>query len=109
VDETAWQINGVGEWYAMYFDKATTEHVSGTFRGKYASQNWATDKVYESADVGAATRSLTVRARLDEKNVGFDKEISIYKKAKTGQQTLLKQLVADEVSHIAELTEMMAK
>jgi hypothetical protein len=106
-DETAWQINGVSEWYAMAFDRATTERGNGTYQGKYASQNWATDKVYEFADVEDATRSLI--ARYDEKNGKFDEEIGIYTEAKTIQQNLLKQKITDETSCISELTDMMQK
>jgi hypothetical protein len=104
-DETAWQINGVAEWYAMAFDRATTARGNGTYQGKYASQNWATDKVYEFADVEDATRSLI--ARYDEGNGNFDKELKIYADAKTAQQSLLKQKISDETSQISELTDMM--
>jgi Iap family predicted aminopeptidase len=108
LDETAWQINGACEWYSMHFDEATVEHINGTYQGRYASQNWATDRVYEFADVGQATRSLMTRAHYGEENAGFDDEMKIYSEAKAAQQALLKQMIEDETSRIAELTAMMA-
>ena len=105
VDNTAWEINGVMEWYAMYFDKATVEHLMGTYRGKYASLNWAEGKVYEFADVGDATRSIT--ARYDETGGDFTKEIAIYNAAKEKQAEMLKQCVADETGSMNGLAAEM--
>jgi len=105
-DETAWAINGAVEWYAMAFDEATVKHMTGTYQGEYAAQNWATDKVYTFADVEKATRSLV--ERYDEKNGDFKEEIAIYESAKTAQSDLLKHKIADETTAILDLTQQMA-
>jgi hypothetical protein len=103
VDETAWNINGATEWYAMAFDEATVAHSKGTYQGKYASQNWATDRVYEFADVEKATRSIT--AAYDTKAGKYDAEIAIYNEAKKAQSDLLKKMIADETANIDKLTD----
>ena len=104
-DETAWMINGMMEWYAMSFDAATYEHMTGLYTGEYGSQNWGAGKVYEYADVEAATRSLV--KRYEEEGGNFAREIRIYEAAKRDQSTLLAQMIADETAHIIELTEDM--
>ncbi|MCL1895682.1 MAG: M28 family peptidase [Clostridiales bacterium] len=104
-DDIAWAINGALEWYAMAFDEAVYAHMIGIYSGEFASQNWAEGRVYEFADVEAATRSLV--ERYDEEGGDFSKEIKIYEEALAVQGALMKQMVADETGYIFELTEYM--
>ena len=105
-DEIAWAINGAMEWYAMAFDEATYAHMVGIYSGEFGSQNWATGRVYEFADVEAATRGLI--ERYEDEGGDFSKEIKIYEDALAAQGALFAQALADEAAYIMELTEDMA-
>jgi len=101
-DETAWAINGVGEWYSMNFDEATVELDEGSYLGAHASQNWGTNRIYEYADVEAATRSLV--ERYEEEDGDFSEEIEIYSAARERQAELYVEFIALETANIYDLT-----
>ncbi|MDR1733787.1 MAG: M28 family peptidase [Oscillospiraceae bacterium] len=103
VDDYAWAINGVGEWYAMSFDEETVEQDEGTYLGKFAGQNWGTGRIYEYADVEAATRSLTERYG-EEPGGDFSEEIAVYAAAIDRQTELFHAAFAQEITDIQVLT-----
>lgn len=101
VDEYAWKINNVNEWYSYYF----SPEVTGQFTEMFADTEnlqWGTDRMVEYANVEAATRSLF--GKYDTTNSSFDKEMGIYEGAIKNQQQLLVKNVADEITAMKELT-----
>ncbi|MDR0861538.1 MAG: M28 family peptidase [Oscillospiraceae bacterium] len=105
VDETAWQINGIAEWYAMFFDEATVAHIRGAYAGEFAPLNWAQGKTLPLADVQAATRLIT--AAYDETDGDYSAAIAIYNVAITAQAELYAEILAVETAAINVLTEQM--
>lgn len=106
-DEYAWMINGVFEWYEMYFSPEVMDIHYDMFYGKDNQDNlfWGTDKPFVPADVSEATRSLILR--YDEEGGDFSKEIGIYKKAIDAQREILRQLMAEEVKNMLKLADML--
>jgi hypothetical protein len=104
-DETGWQVNGGGEWYAMNFSEETAAHGDGAYLGTYASLNWGTGKTYEFADVSDATRSIT--ERYEEEGGDYAAEIAIYTAARESQAALLKAKLAEEAALLEALAEEM--
>ncbi|MDR0905308.1 MAG: M28 family peptidase [Oscillospiraceae bacterium] len=105
VDETAWAINGIAEWYPMFFDEATVAHIRGAYAGEFAPLNWAQGKTLPLADVQAATRLIT--ARYEESGGDFSDEIAIYVTAITEQAELYAELLVSEAAAINALAEDM--
>ncbi len=107
VDESAWQVNNVLEWYAMYFSPEVIKLQDDMFWSPAAQTNlfWGTGRNFVKADVDAATRSIT--ARYEEKGGDFAKEIAIYKKAIDAQTKLLVELSEKEMKDLTELTGML--
>ena len=108
VDNYAWTVNNVLEWYAMYFSPEVIAVQDNMFWGEDNQDNlyWGTGKGFTKADVDAATRSLM--ARYDEVGGDFSAEIDIYSKSIEAQREILASLVAQEVEAIQQLAEMLA-
>lgn len=106
-DEYAWQINGVLEWYAMYFSPEVIKIQDHMFWGLDNQDNlyWGTGKQFAQAKVEAATRSLI--ERYDEENGDFTEEINIYNTAIQQQMTVLKATADQEILDMAALAEML--
>ena len=104
-DETAWQINGVSEWYSMYFSKEVTDQFYDMYYSDSNKDNqfWGTGKQFVWADVEDATRGII--AKYDEKNPDVSKEIEIYKDAAEKQKPILRDMIAEEITSINKLTE----
>lgn len=107
VDEYAWLINNVLEWYAMYF---SPEVVATEFDMLYGENNqdnlfWGTDKMFVPADVEKATRILM--ANYEVENPDLTEAIAIYEQAISDQTAILKQLMEKEVVAIQELTKKL--
>lgn len=107
VDEVAWTINNVLEWYAMYFSEEVINVQDAMLWSSENKDNlyWGTDKGFVKADVEEATRSLFLR--YDEENGDFSKEIAIYKKAIDEQGIVYKNKVNDEIKAIQDLAELL--
>lgn len=107
VDETAWQVNNVLEWYAMYFSPEVIDIQDNMLWSDANKDNlyWGTNKGFVKADVEEATRSLF--ARYDEVNGDFSKEIAIYKTSIEEQAKVYAQKVTSETQAINELTGML--
>ncbi|MDR0917080.1 MAG: M28 family peptidase [Oscillospiraceae bacterium] len=105
VDETAWQINGIAEWYAMFFDEATVAHIRGAYAGEFAPLNWAQGKTFTLADVQAATRLIT--AAYDETNGDFSTAIAIYNAALIEQVGWYAAILVRETEAINALADEM--
>ena len=108
VDNYAWTVNNVLEWYAMYFSPEVIAVQDNMFWGEDNQDNlyWGTGKGFTKADVDAATRSLM--ARYDEVGGDFSAEIDIYSKSIEAQKEILTSLVAQEIEAIQQLAEMLA-
>jgi len=107
VDETAWQINGVNEWYAMFFSPEVTDQFYDMFYSVNNEDNqfWGTKKQFVWANVEEATRSIT--DKYEETNPDLSKEIAIYKKALDEQKPELVKLVKQEIKSIYGLSERL--
>ncbi len=107
VDEYAWMINSVFEWYEMYFSPQVMDVHYDMFYGDANRNNlfWGTNKAFVPAKVSEATRSLFLR--YDEENGDFTKEIGIYKKAIKDQREVLKDLMAKEIIEILKFADML--
>jgi hypothetical protein len=109
VDDYAWQINNVLEWYSMYFSPEVIKIQNDMFWGKGNQDNlyWGTGRNFEPANVEAATRDI--KANYDAKNPDLSKDIEVYNIAKAEQQKILVDKVAAEVSAMKTMTDMLAK
>lgn len=107
VDEYAWTVNNVLEWYAMYFSPEVIAIQDDMLWGEDNLDNlyWGTDIGFTKADVDAATRSLF--ERYDEVGGDFSEEISIYENAIQAQTQLLQSISANETDAMLELAEML--
>lgn len=107
VDKYAWQINNNLEWYNMYFSPEVIAIQNDMFYGKNNQDNlfWGTNKMFTSAKVEEATRILM--ANYEVKNADMSKAISIYEKAISDQQALLKDLLNKETQSIINLTKKL--
>lgn len=108
VDEYAWQINGVLEWYSMYFSPEVIKIQDDMFWSPGNAHNlyWGTGKQFAQAKVEDATRSLILR--YDEEGGDFSKEIAIYEAAINKQRALLKSISNQEISDMKVLAGMLS-
>ena len=108
VDEYAWTVNNVLEWYAMYFSPEVIAIQDDMLWGEDNADNlyWGTDKGFVKADVDAATRSLFVR--YEETGGDFSQEIGVYQTAVEAQLQILAQLCAAETDSMTQLAQMLA-
>ena len=107
VDEYAWTVNNVLEWYAMYFSPEVIAVQDDMNWGEGNQDNlyWGTDINFDKADVDDATRSLFIR--YDEQGGDFSEEIAIYKAAIEVEQSRLADHAAQETAAMSELAEML--
>ena len=107
VDEYAWTVNNVLEWYAMYFSPEVIAVQDDMNWGADNQDNlyWGTDINFDKADVDAATRSLYVR--YDDKGGDFTEEIAIYEKAIETEKAKLAAKVQAEAEAMAGLAELL--
>ena len=107
VDDSAWSVNNVLEWYAMYFSPEVIAIQDDMLWGEGNADNlyWGTDKGFVKADVDAATRSLFLK--YDEENADFSDEIAVYSAAIEAQQQILLELCAKETEAIQTLADML--
>ena len=107
VDEYAWSVNNVLEWYAMYFSPEVIDVQDAMFWGEANQGNlyWGTGRTFVKADVEEATRSLMLR--YDEQGGDFSAEIAVYAAAIEAQRQVLRDCVAAEVQGILELAGML--
>lgn len=108
VDEYAWTVNNVLEWYAMYFSPEVIAIQDDMLWGESNADNlyWGTGKSFAKADVDQATRSLYTR--YEEEGGDFSQETAVYQKAVEAQSEILLQLAQQEIDSINELTQLLA-
>lgn len=108
VDEYAWTVNNVLEWYAMYFSPEVIAIQDDMLWGEDNLDNlyWGTDIGFTKADVDAATRSLFVR--YEETGGDFSEEIAVYDAAIQAQTAILADLGAQETQAMTELAGLLA-
>ena len=108
VDEYAWTVNNVLEWYAMYFSPEVIAIQDDMLWGEDNLDNlyWGTDIGFTKADVDAATRSLFVR--YEETGGDFTQEIAVYEAAIQAQTQILADLGAQETQAMTELAGLLA-
>ena len=108
VDEYAWTVNNVLEWYAMYFSPEVIAIQDDMLWGEDNLDNlyWGTDIGFTKADVDAATRSLFVR--YEEAGGDFSEEIAVYDAAIQAQTAILADLGAQETQAMTELASLLA-
>lgn len=109
VDEYAWTVNNVLEWYAMYFSPEVIATQDDMLWGEDNQDNlyWGTDKGFTKADVDAATRSIF--ERYDQVGGDFTQEISVYRAAVEAQTQILHDLCGDEVEYMNQLAQLLAE
>lgn len=107
VDEYAWTVNNVLEWYAMYFSPEVIAIQDDMLWGEDNLDNlyWGTDIGFTKADVDAATRSIF--ERYDEEGGDFSQEIAVYEAAIQAQTQILQDLGTRETSAMLELAGML--
>lgn len=107
VDEYAWTVNNVLEWYAMYFSPEVIAAQDDMLWGEGNQGNlyWGTDIGFTKADVDAATRSIF--ARYDEEGGDFSEEIAVYHAAVQAQLRLLGTLGKEEMAAMSELAGLL--
>jgi hypothetical protein len=107
VDEEAWKVNNVLEWYAMYFSPDVIDVQDDMFWGESNAGNlyWGTGRNFIKADVEEATRSLV--ARYDEDGADFSREIAIYQESIHHQRPILTVLTQEETETLQRLAEML--
>ncbi len=108
VDEYAWTVNNVLEWYAMYFSPEVIAIQDDMLWGEDNQDNlyWGSNISFTKADVDAATRSIF--ARYDEVGGDFSSEIAVYQAAIEAQTQLLRELGAQETAALEELSALLA-
>ena len=107
VDEYAWTVNNVLEWYAMYFSPGVIAIQDDMLWGADNQDNlyWGTDIGFTKADVDAATRSLFVR--YEEDGGDFSQEIAVYQAAIQAQTQILADLGAKETQAMLDLSALL--
>ena len=107
VDEYAWTVNNVLEWYAMYFSPEVIAIQDDMLWGADNQDNlyWGTDIGFTKADVDAATRSLFVR--YEETGGDFTQEIAVYEAAIQAQTQILADLGAKETQAMIDLSALL--
>ena len=108
VDEYAWTVNNVLEWYAMYFSPEVIAIQDDMLWGEDHQDNlyWGTGIGFTKADVDAATRSLFVR--YEEAGGDFSQEIAVYEAAIQAQTEILKTLGTQEITAMEALADLLA-
>lgn len=108
VDEYAWTVNNVLEWYAMYFSPEVIAIQDDMLWGEDNQDNlyWGTDIGFTKADVDAATRSLFVR--YEEVGGDFSDEIAVYEAAIQAQTQILADMGAQEIKAMTDLSALLA-
>lgn len=106
VDELAWTVNNVLEYYAMYFSPEVIAIQDDMHWGEGNQDNlyWGTGINFTKADVDAATRSLY--QRYDEQGGDFSQEIAVYEAAIQAQTELLKELGTKEIGAMEQLAQL---
>lgn len=107
VDEYAWTVNNVLEWYAMYFSPEVIAIQDDMLWGEDNQDNlyWGTDIGFTKADVDAATRSLFIR--YEETGGDFTQEIAVYEAAIRAQTQILADLGAKETQAMIDLSALL--
>ena len=107
VDELAWTVNNVLEYYAMYFSPEVIAIQDDMHWGEGNQDNlyWGTGINFTKADVDAATRSLY--QRYDEQGGDFSQEIAVYEAAIQAQTELLKELGIKEIGAMEQLAQLL--
>lgn len=107
VDEYAWTVNNVLEWYAMYFSPEVIAIQDDMLWGEDNQDNlyWGSNIGFTKADVDAATRSIF--ARYDEVGGDFSEEIAVYQAAIDAQTHILRDLSAKETAAMTELAGLL--
>ena len=107
VDELAWTVNNVLEYYAMYFSPEVIAIQDDMHWGEGNQDNlyWGTGINFTKADVDAATRSLY--QRYDEQGGDFSPEIAVYEAAIQAQTELLKELGTKEIGAMEQLAQLL--
>nr|WP_276858540.1 M28 family peptidase [Intestinimonas timonensis] len=107
VDEYAWTVNNVLEWYAMYFSPEVIAIQDDMLWGEDNQDNlyWGTDIGFTKADVDAATRSLFVR--YEETGGDFTQEIAVYEAAIQAQTQILADLGTKETQAMIDLSALL--
>lgn len=107
VDEYAWTVNNVLEWYAMYFSPEVIAIQDDMLWGEGNLDNlyWGTDISFTKADVDAATRSIF--ERYDEEDGDFSQEITVYEAAIQAQTQILQTLGNQETEAMLELAGLL--
>lgn len=107
VDELAWTVNNVLEYYAMYFSPEVIAIQDDMHWGEGNQDNlyWGTGINFTKADVDAATRSLY--ERYDEQGGDFSQEIAVYEAAIQAQTELLKELGTKEIGAMEQLAQLL--
>lgn len=107
VDEYAWTVNNVLEWYAMYFSPEVIAIQDDMLWGEDNQDNlyWGTGIGFTKADVDAATRSLFVR--YEETGGDFTQEIAVYEAAIRAQTQILADLGAKETQAMIDLSALL--
>ena len=108
VDEYAWTVNNVLEWYAMYFSPEVIAVQDDMLWGEGNRDNlyWGTGIGFAKADVDAATRSIF--ARYNETGGDFSSEIAVYQAAAEAQLRILRDLGTRETGAMSELAGLLA-
>lgn len=107
VDELAWTVNNVLEYYAMYFSPEVIAIQDDMHWGEGNQDNlyWGTGINFTKADVDTATRSLY--QRYDEQGGDFSQEIAVYEAAIQAQTELLKELGTKEIGAMEQLAQLL--
>jgi hypothetical protein len=107
VDEYAWSVNNVLEWYAMYFSPEVIAIQDDMLWGEDNQDNlyWGTGIGFTKADVDEATRSLFVR--YDDQGGDFSQEIAVYEASIQTQKDLLVELSSEETSSMLALADLL--
>ncbi len=107
VDEYAWTINNVIEWYNYSFSPEVTKPLNDYYYPEYNKGNlfWGTGKMFTMADVSEATRSLYLK--YDTTGSDFSSEIAVYQKAIESQNIIYKDLILKETTSLVELAKSM--
>ena len=107
VDELAWTVNNVLEYYAMYFSPEVIAIQDDMHWGEGNQDNlyWGTGINFTKADVDAATRSLY--QRYDEQGGDFSQEMAVYEAAIQAQTELLKELGTKEIGAMEQLAQLL--
>lgn len=109
VDEDAWMVNNVLEWYNYSFSPEVTKRTNDMFYAESNKNNlfWGTGKMFAMADVEEATRSLY--AKYDTKGSDYTKEIGIYEREiKIQQELYVKNLGKETIALKALIAELNA-